>query len=308
MKTACISSQMSKDPRQATVLSYASYGLRHVKFALLGGVMLAVSASAGISPAQAQDGNDANLPRGTVATVNDIAITYDDIAMAEDELMGLVGQLPEQQRFETLVGYMVDRILAAEMAKKEGLEKDPEVIRRKAFLDRKAMQDVFIGKKLQAMVGDDEVAAYYKKNIVGGPKPKEVRARHILVDSEEVAEAIVISLKNGADFAQLAKEKSKGPSGASGGDLGYFGRDAMVKPFADAAFKLKKGKISAPVKTQFGWHVIKVEDVRTKPVPSLEQVEGQIYQVLIGEARREIYSKMRDDAEVNFVSVAPLTE
>lgn len=305
MKTACNISKMSKNPNQA---AFGVYQLRHVMVALLGGLMIAISAAAWISPAQAQDSNNANLPRGTVATVNGIAITYDDIAMAEDELMGLVGQLPEQQRFETLVGYMVERILAAEMAKKQGLLSDPEVVRRKAFLERKALQDVFVGKKLQSMVGEDQVAAYYKENIVGGPKPKEVRARHILVDSQEVAEAIVISLKNGADFAQLAKEKSKGPSGASGGDLGYFGRDAMVKPFADAAFKLKKGKISAPVKTQFGWHVIKVEDVRTKPVPPLAQVEGQIYQVLIGEARREIYAKMQADAEVNFVSVAPLTE
>lgn len=301
---------MSKSASQTGSASYVLQGLslRGLKTAVLGGVMVALGAVAYVSPANAQNSGDADLPRGTVATVNGIAITYDDIAMAEDELMGLVGQLPEQQRFETLVGYMVERILAAEMAKKQGLQKDPEVIRRQAFLERKALQDVFVGKKLRAMVGDDEVAAYYKKNIVGGPKPKEVRARHILVDSQEVAEAIVISLKNGTDFAQLAKEKSKGPSGASGGDLGYFGRDAMVKPFADAAFKLKKGKISAPVKTQFGWHVIKVEDVRTKPVPPLAQVEGQIYQVLIGEARREIYSKMQADAEVNFVSVAPLTE
>lgn len=261
-----------------------------------------------LTAASALAADQQNLPRGTVATVNNIPITYDDIAMAEDELMGLVGQLPEQQRFETLVGYMVDRILAAEAAKKAKLDNDAEVVKRRAFLERKALQDVYVGKQLAEMVGDKEVAAYYQKNIAGGPKQQEVRARHILVDNKEMAEAIVISLKNGADFAQLAKEKSKGPSGASGGDLGYFGRDAMVKPFADAAFKLAKGKVSAPVKTQFGWHVIKVEDIRTKPVPPLSDVEGQIYQVLIGEARRKIYDTMRDAAEVNFVSVAPLSK
>ena len=252
--------------------------------------------------------SDDSLPRGTVATVNGIAITYADIAMAEDELLGVVGQLPERQRFETLVGYMVDRILAAQAAQKEALENDPEVVKRRAFLERKALQDVYIGKRLSALVTDDEVKAYYDKNIANAPKQKEVRARHILVDNKDMADAVLIALKGGADFAKLAKEKSKGPSGSSGGDLGYFGRDAMVKPFSDAAFKLKKGGLSQPVKTQFGWHVIKVEDIRTKPRPKLADVEGQIYQVLLGEGRRKIYEDLRQSAEVNFVSVAPLTE
>ena len=254
-------------------------------------------------PAAAQD-----LPRGTVATVNGVPITYDDIALAEDELMGLIGQLPEQQRFETLVGYMVERILASEAAKKAGLADDPEVQKRRAFMERKALQDVYIGKQLQQKVTEAEVEAYYKKNIVNGPKQEEVRARHILVDSKQTAEAIIVALRNGEDFAKLAKEKSKGPSGASGGDLGYFGPDAMVAPFSEAAFKLEKGGISAPVKTQFGWHVIKLEDKRAKPVPALQEVGGQIYQLLIGEARREIYDAMRDAAKVDYVNVAPLTE
>ena len=192
--------------------------------------------------------------------------------------------------------------------KKDGLENDAEKVKRRAFLERKALQDVYIGKKLMAMVTDDEVKAYYDKNIASAPRQKEVRAQHILVDNKEMADAVLIALKGGGDFAKLAKQKSKGPSGSSGGDLGYFDRDAMVKPFSDAAFKLKKGGLSQPVKTQFGWHVIKVEDVRTKPTPKLKDVEGQIYQVLLGEGRRKIYDDLRQAAEVNFVSVAPLTE
>lgn len=264
----------------------------------------ALTISGFVGSVSAQDA----LPRGTVATVNGIAITYDDISMAEDELMGLVGQLPERQRFETLVGYMVDRILASEAAKKQGLEDTPEVAKRLAFMQRKALQDVHIGEILRARVTDEKVAAYFKKNIQNGPRQQEVRARHILLDSKDMAEAVVVTLKGGADFAQVAKEKSKGPTGATGGDLGYFDRDAMVAEFSDAAFKLKKGEISGPVKTQFGWHVIKLEDKRNKPLPKLEDVEGQIYQVLISEARRDIYDEMRAKAEVNFVGAAPLTE
>ena len=174
---------------------------------------------------QAQD-----LPVNTVATVNGMAITYDDISMAEDELFGLVGQLPERQRFETLVGYMVDRILAAEAARDAGLENTPEVAKRIDFMKQKALQDVFVGQKLMQRVSEERVASYYQDNIVAGPKQEEVRARHILLDTREEAEAVIAAVKNGGDFIELAKSRSKGPSGAGGGDLGYFDKDAMVAP------------------------------------------------------------------------------
>ena len=255
----------------------------------------------------AQDLNQ-NLPQNTVVTVNGIAITYDDISMAEDELMGLVGQLPERQRFETLVSFMVERLLAANAGREAGLENSPEVEKRVAFLKQKALQDVYVGRLLMERVDEDAVTAYYQKNIVEGPKQEEVRARHILVDSREEAEAVIAAVKNGGDFIELAKKRSKGPSGAGGGDLGYFDRDAMVAPFSDAAFKLKKGKVSDPVKTQFGWHVIKLEDRRTKPTPALDDVRDQIYQILISEARRGIYDEMRQGADVQFVQIPASSE
>ncbi|MCH1542965.1 MAG: peptidylprolyl isomerase [Alphaproteobacteria bacterium] len=257
--------------------------------------------------AQAQDLAQ-NLPQNTVVTVNGIAITYDDISMAEDELLGLVGQLPEQQRFETLVSFMVERLLAANAARKAGLENSAEVEKRVAFLKQKALQDVYVSGLLMERVNEESVSAYYQKNIVEGPKQEEVRARHILVDSREEAEAVIAAVKNGGDFIELAKKRSKGPSGAGGGDLGYFDRAAMVAPFSDAAFKLKKGKVSDPVKTQFGWHVIKLEDRRTKPTPALDDVRDQIYQILASEARRGIYDEMRQGADVQFVRIPTSSE
>lgn len=257
--------------------------------------------------AQAQDLAQ-NLPQNTVVTVNGIAITYDDISMAEDELLGLVGQLPEQQRFETLVSFMVERLLAANAARKAGLENSAEVEKRVAFLKQKALQDVYVSGLLMERVNEESVSAYYQKNIVEGPKQEEVRARHILVDSREEAEAVIAAVKNGGDFIELAKKRSKGPSGAGGGDLGYFDRVAMVAPFSDAAFKLKKGKVSDPVKTQFGWHVIKLEDRRTKPTPALDDVRDQIYQILASEARRGIYDEMRQGADVQFVRIPTSSE
>ena len=257
--------------------------------------------------AHAQDGQQ-DLPQNTVVTVNGMAITYDDISMAENELMGLVGQLPERQRFETLVSFMVERLLAANAARAAGLENSAEVEKQISFLKQKALQDVYVGQLLMERVNEASVTAYYQENIVDGPKQEEVRARHILVDSREEAEAVIAAVKNGGDFIELAKKRSKGPSGAGGGDLGYFDRDAMVAPFSEAAFKLKNGKISAPVKTQFGWHVIKLEDRRTKPTPALDDVRDQIYQILISEARRGIYEEMRQGADVQFVQIPTSSE
>ncbi|MED5565922.1 MAG: peptidylprolyl isomerase, partial [Pseudomonadota bacterium] len=248
------------------------------------------------------------ISEGTVATVDGIAITYNDVSLVEDELMAVYGQLPEEQRFQTLVGYMVNRILASEAAKKAGLENDADVAKIKAFMERKALQDVFIAKMLMERVREEDVTAYYDKEIKNGPIEEEVRARHILLDNREAADAVVADLENGADFAALAKERSKGPSGPSGGDLGYFSKQSMVPAFSDAAFKLAAGETSPPVQTQFGWHVIRVEDRRNRPVPPLDQVRDQIYQLLISEAQRDIYDEMRTKASVDLVDMPGVSE
>ena len=248
------------------------------------------------------------ISEGTVATVDGIAITYNDVSLVEDELMAVYGQLPEEQRFQTLVGYMVNRILASEAAKKAGLENDADVAKIKAFMERKALQDVYIAKMLMERVREEDVTAYYDKEIKSGPVEEEVRARHILLDNREAADAVVADLENGADFAALAKERSKGPSGPSGGDLGYFSKQSMVPAFSDAAFKLAAGETSPPVQTQFGWHVIRVEDRRNRPVPPLDQVRDQIYQLLISEAQRDIYDEMRTKASVDLVDMPGVSE
>jgi peptidyl-prolyl cis-trans isomerase C len=248
------------------------------------------------------------ISEGTVATVDGIAITYNDVSLVEDELMAVYGQLPEEQRFQTLVGYMVNRILASEAAKKAGLENDADVAKIKAFMERKALQDVYIAKMLMERVREEDVTAYYDNEIKNGPVEEEVRARHILLDNREAADAVVADLENGADFAALAKERSKGPSGPSGGDLGYFSKQSMVPAFSDAAFKLAAGETSPPVQTQFGWHVIRVEDRRNRPVPPLDQVRDQIYQLLISEAQRDIYDEMRAKASVDLVDMPGVSE
>ena len=183
------------------------------------------------------------LPNGTVATINGMSITYEDLTMAEGELANLIGQMNEQQRFEALLGYVMDRVLVSEAAKKAGVEDDPTFLQRNAFTQRKDLHDIFISQKLVEKIPDAKVEAYYKENIVKGSRHEEIRARNILLDSKDMADAVLASLSGGADLAQLATARSKGPTGASGRDPGYFGRHPMVAEFSDAAFKSAKGGI-----------------------------------------------------------------
>ncbi len=146
----------------------------------------------------------------------------------------------------------------------------------------------------QAAVTDDAMHKVYDEAVKQMANEQEVHARHILVPTEDEAKAIEAELKKGADFATLAKEKSKDPGAAEGGDLGYFTKDQMVPEFAEVAFKLDKGQISDPVKTQFGWHIIKVEDKRTKPTPTFDEVKSQIQTYVAHRAQAELVQKLRE--------------
>ena len=140
---------------------------------------------------------------------------------------------------------------------------DTDFKRKLAFLRNKLLMETLLQTEGKAAVTDEAMRKVYDEAVKQMASEKEVRARHILVETEDEAKAILAELKKGADFAELAKEKSKDPGAAEGGDLGYFTKDQMVPEFAEVAFKLEKGQMSDPVKTQFGWHIIKVEDKRT---------------------------------------------
>ncbi len=155
------------------------------------------------------------------------------------------------------------------------------------------LQDV--GK---AALTDEAMHKVYDEAVKQMANEEEVHARHILVPTEDEAKAIDAELKNGADFATLAKEKSKDPGAAEGGDLGYFTKDQMVPEFAEVAFKLDKGQISDPVKTQFGWHIIKVEDKRIKPTPTFDEVKAQLENYVAHRAQAELVDKLRKTANI----------
>ncbi|MGB6731648.1 MAG: peptidylprolyl isomerase, partial [Xanthobacteraceae bacterium] len=208
-----------------------------------------------------------------LARVNGVEIHQSDLALAEDEVGASMPQqmAPEQKR-EYLITYLSDVIILAQAADKQKVGDRDDVKRHLGFEHNKVLMEALLQDVGKAALTDDAMHKVYDQAVKQMPPEEEVHARHILVPTEAEAKDIEDQLKKGADFATLAKEKSKDPGAADGGDLGYFTKEQMVPEFSDAAFKLEKGQISDPVHTQFGWHIIKVEDKRTKPTPTFDQV------------------------------------
>ncbi len=174
-----------------------------------------------------------------------------------------------------------------------------------AKAEEQAIREVYLEQEVLARITDDGLQAKYKDFVANNPPETEHHARHILVTSEEAAREVIAKLDEGADFAELAKESSTGPSGAQGGDLGYFTADQMVPEFSEAAAKLEPGQYSKdPVQTQFGWHVIKVEDRRTAEPPGFEEVEPQLREAMAREAVEAVFNDLRDGATIEIVSEA----
>ena len=234
-----------------------------------------------------------------LATVNGDPVTARDVSIAEDDVGPALGQVPEEQRRDYLVSYLTDLKLLAQKATKEGLADSQEFKDRLAYLREKALMEVLLKREAGKAVTDEAAKSFYDQQVGKAPREPEVHARHILVESEDEAKKVEDQLRKGGDFGEIAKKETKDPSGtASGGDLGWFTKDQMVPEFAEAAFKLKPGEISDPVKTGFGWHVIKVEERREKAPPSYDEVKDRIRAYLERRAQAEMVSKLRAEAKI----------
>jgi len=236
-----------------------------------------------------------------IAKVNGVEVHESDLAMAEED----VGQNPQLQtlsgdaRRDYLVNYLSDVILAAKAAEAKKVGDQKEFKSRLAFIRNKLLMETLLQQEGKAALTPDAMKKVYDEAVKSMGNEQEVRARHILVPSEDEAKAILAEVKKGTDFAELAKQKSKDPGAAAeGGDLGYFGKEQMVPEFAEAAFKMDKGQVSDPVKTQFGWHIIKVEDKRTKPVPEFDKVKEQVETYVVRKAQADYIHKLQESAKI----------
>ena len=233
-----------------------------------------------------------------VARVNGVDIRQSDLAFAEEEIGGNMPTIPPEQKRDYLINYLVDVIVLSQAAEKQNLGDRPDVKRRLTFDRSRLLMESLLQEAGKASLSEDAERKVYEEAVKQVKNEEEVHARHILVPTEDEAKAILAQLKGGADFATLAKEKSKDPGAAEGGDLGYFTKEQMVPEFAEVAFKLGKGQLSDPVKTQFGWHIIKVEDKRVRPTPTFEQVKPQIENYVAHRAQAELVDNLRKSATV----------
>lgn len=240
-----------------------------------------------------------------VATINGQSVTEADVKLAESELDPQFDQLPPEQKRAAAVSAVIEIKLAAAAAEKAGAAEEAEFKQRMAFLRERALHSEFISSQVASTITDEAVRERYDTEIASAPVSNEVRASHILVKTEEEAKEIIAKLEEGADFGELAKEKSSDGSAQNGGDLGFFGPGRMVPEFEKAAMALEVGEYTKePVQSQFGFHVIKVTDKRPQQPPAFEQVERQIRSLLLREKYFAEVASLREAADIEITDPA----
>lgn len=243
-------------------------------------------------------------PDPVVAKVNGQPIHLSDLNQAAQALPQELRNIPPQTLFPMLLDQQIDRKALVQEARKSGLDKEPAVQRQLAVAEDATLQSALLSREVGPSVTEDAVRARYEHDMAGKAGEEEVHARHILVPTEDEAKKVIADLKKGGDFAALAKQYSKDPGAAQGGDLGWFKKDEMVPAFSAAAFALKPGEVSdKPVKTEFGWHVIKVEETRQAPPPSFEQARDGLRQKMIQEGVQKAVKQARTGVAVEKFNV-----
>jgi peptidyl-prolyl cis-trans isomerase C len=234
-----------------------------------------------------------------VAKVNGIEIREGDIKQAEEDIGQQMGQVPPDAKRDYLITYVGDMILLTQAAEAKKIDASEDFKQQLEFTRKKLLMAKLLDSEAKAASTDEAMRKVYDDATKQMKPEEEVHARHILVETEDEAKSVKEELQKGANFAELAKSKSKDPgASAEGGDLGFFSKDQMVPEFADAAFKLEKGQTSDPVKSPFGWHIIQVEEKRTRPVPDFEQVKPQLESFVTRKAQSEYLAKLREGAKI----------
>jgi peptidyl-prolyl cis-trans isomerase C len=265
----------------------------------LAGLTVSVFSLASLAPsAMAQE---VLAPDTVLAIVNGHEITEDEAMMASQDFAEQMQRVPAEQRRAVIVDALIDLHLLAGAAETEGLADTAAFERRMAYQRARTLRTSYLVEVLSAGVDEAAIEAAYNEAVEGFEAEEERRARHILVETEEDARSVIEELDGGADFATLATERSTGPSGPNGGDLGFFGPGRMVPVFEEAAFALEVGSYTAdPVESQFGWHVIFVEEVRESEAPTLAQLGPQIQQGLLQQAFVGAVDDLRGAADISY--------
>ena len=235
-----------------------------------------------------------------------IVATVDGKPIFLSEIIGMAQRLPEQYRkmsleavYPSLLTRAIDSKLVTLEGRRAGFSKDPDVTKRLLDVEDQIISEIFLTKTIGSQVTEEALQKIYSETKSEMASGDQIKARHILLDNEEKAVEIIKKLQAGEEFAKLASEYSKGPSAASGGDLGWFGEGQMVPEFSKAAFALNPGDIvTKPVKTQFGWHIILVEDRKVSAPPSFDEAKEQLASTMSQKLLKELIETLRTKAKI----------
>jgi peptidyl-prolyl cis-trans isomerase C len=292
-------------PLAPAVETWARRRLPAVPAAGLAACFVAFLAMTGAAPAQAPAADP------VIAKVNGIEVHQSDLNLAEEDIGHDVPASDEAGKRDYLVNYVTDLLLVAQAAEAKKIPDSAEFKQRLAFLRNKALMETVLGQEAKSALTEPALRKIYDDATKNAASEQEVHARHILFRvadpndqaaskaAEDRVKNTIERIKKGEDFEKLATALTEDPSGKQdGGDLGYFTKDQMVPEFSEAAFKLEKGQVSGPVKTQFGWHVLKVEDKRLREPPPFDKVRGEIEEYATRKVQADLVKKLRADAKV----------
>lgn len=274
---------------------------RSIRSALLLAAAAMALSTVALSPAAfaqpKQTAKSADDP--VVARVNGQPIHRSTVLEFYNQLPPQMAQIPLEQIAPGIINELAARKLLSDAAEKAKLGDNAEVKKQLQSAREQVLQQAYLDRKVKEELTDAKLKARYDELIKQQPPQEEVHARHILVASEADAKAALEEVKKGADFTEVSKKRSTGPTAATGGDLGFFTQDKMVPPFAEAAFKLQPGQVTeTPVQTQFGWHIIKVEARRKSEPPKFEDVRGQVQEMMSGEVVEKVVADLRKGAKI----------
>ena len=252
-------------------------------------VLLTLNASVGF----AQDEMTADT---VIASVNGTEITLGHVIVLRQQLPSEYQSLPDEVLFEGIINQLIEQTLLADQTTADSVPREVELALEN---ERRALLS---GVQIEALarqdVSEEAVQAAYDEAYGNLPAEPEFNASHILVETEEEALALIETLNGGADFAELAIEKSTGPSGPNGGELGWFGLGMMVPEFEEAVSGMEAEGISAPVQTQFGWHVVRLNDKRDKPAPTLEETRPTLMDAIRQQAVEDAIAALTEGADI----------
>jgi peptidyl-prolyl cis-trans isomerase C len=260
-------------------------------------LLLAVAVAAASPAVLAQPAGTADDP--VVARVNGQPILRSAVVDFYHQLPPQMAQIPLEQIAPGIINELASRKLLSDAAEKAKLGDNADVKKQLQAAREQVLQQAYLDRKVKEELTEAKMKARYEELVKQQPPEEEIHARHILVSTEADAKAALDEVKKGTDFTEVSKKRSTGPTAATGGDLGFFTKDKMVPAFAEAAFKLQPGQVSdAPVQTQFGWHIIKVEARRKSEPPKFEEVRGQVHEMMTGEVVEKIVADLRKSAKI----------